>query len=73
MWRLIISHEPCIDSDLSIAGVGVDIRVHHSVNFGLSSTMEDLLQESGRVMRGSVQEIDGRQGFAFFLHKGALG
>ena len=54
-------------------GVGVDIRVNNSINFGLAATMEDLLQEGGRVMRGSLQETGGKQGFSFFLHKGALG
>ena len=54
-------------------GVGVDIRVHGSVNFGLAASMEDLLQEGGRVMRGSDTETKGMQGYAFFLHKGALG
>ena len=54
-------------------GVGVDIRVHHSINFGLAATIEDLLQEGGRVMRGSTQETKGRRGYAFFFHKGALG
>ena len=56
-----------------ILGVGVDIRVSGSVNFGLAASMEDLLQEGGRVMRGSDAETNGNQGFAFFLHKGALG
>ena len=56
-----------------ILGVGVDIRVHNSINFGLAASIEDLLQEGGRVMRGSPRETEGRQGFAFFLHKGALG
>ena len=54
-------------------GVGVDIRVKNSVNFGLAATMEDLLQEGGRVMRGSSSETEGRQGYSFFLHKGTLG
>ena len=43
-------------------GVGVDIRVKNSVNFGLAATMEDLLQEGGRVMRGSSSETEGSQG-----------
>ena len=51
----------------------MDIRVQHSINFGLAASMEDLLQEGGRVMRGSIQETAGKQGYAFFLHKGALG
>jgi hypothetical protein len=55
------------------SGVGVDIRVQNSINFGLAASMEDLLQEGGRVMRGSIQETAGKQGYAFFLHKGALG
>ena len=54
-------------------GVGVDIRVKNSVNFGLAATMEDLLQEGGRVMRGSSLETEGSQGYSFFLHKGTLG
>ena len=54
-------------------GVGVDIRVHHSVNFGLAATIEDLLQEGGTVKRGSTQETKGRRGYTFFFHKGALG
>ena len=54
-------------------GVGVDIRVKNSVNFGLAATMEDLLQEGGRVMRGSSSETEGSQGYSFFLHKGTLG
>ena len=56
-----------------LTGVGVDIRVHNSINFGLAASMEDLLQEGGRVMRGSTEETAGKQGYAFFLHKGALG
>ena len=54
-------------------GVGVDIRVHRSIIFGLSSNTEDLLQEGGRCMRGGVDETMGERGFSFFLHKGALG
>ena len=56
-----------------LPGVGVDIRVTNSINFGLAASMEDLLQEGGRVMRGSDLETGGKQGLAFFLHKGALG
>ena len=51
----------------------MDIRVHKSVNFGLAASIEDLLQEGGRVMRGSYLETAGKQGFSFFLHKGSLG
>ena len=51
----------------------MDIRVHKSVNFGLAASIEDLLQEGGRVMRGSYEETSGKQGFSFFLHKGSLG
>ena len=51
----------------------MDIRVHSSVNFGLAASMESLIQEGGRVMRGSRLETEGRQGFSFFLHKGSLG
>ena len=54
-------------------GVGVDIRVHNSVNLGLAATAEDFFQEGGRPMRGSDLETEGKQGFSFFLHKGALG
>ena len=57
----------------TILGVGVDIRVHNSVNLGLSATAEDFFQEGGRPMRGSELETQGQQGFSFFLHKGALG
>ena len=56
-----------------LPGVGVDIRVTNSVNFGLAASMEDLLQEGGRVMRGSELETGGKQGLSFFIHKGALG
>ena len=55
------------------AGVGVDIRVHHSVNIGLSATAEDFFQEGGRPMRGSPSETKGKQGWSFFLQKGVLG
>ena len=55
------------------AGVGVDIRVHKTVVLGLSENMENLLQEGGRSMRGSVKETSGQLGISFFLHKGALG
>ena len=51
----------------------MDIRVHRSLSFGLAANMENLLQEAGRPMRGSLTETDGQQGFSFFLHKGALG
>ena len=44
-----------------------------SVIFGLSASVEDFLQEGGRVMRGGVSETGGRIGYSFFLHKGALG
>ena len=54
-------------------GVGVDIRVNNSVCFGLAASVEDLVQEGGRAMRGSSEETEGRQGYSFFLHKGALG
>ena len=54
-------------------GVGVDIRVHHSLVFGLSANVEDLLQEDGRSMRGSESETLGARGYSFFLHKGSLG
>ena len=35
--------------------------------------MEGLLQEGGRVMRGSLEETGGKQGISFFFHKGAVG
>ena len=54
-------------------GVGVDIRVHNAVMFGLAETAENLLQEGGRAMRGSSHETDGKHGYAFFFHKGHLG
>ena len=54
-------------------GVGVDIRVTNSVIFGLATTMEDLLQEGGRVMRGSFHETEGKHGHSFVFHKGAVG
>ena len=44
-----------------------------SVIFGLSASVEDFLQEGGRVMRGGVLETGGRIGYSFILHKGALG
>ena len=56
-----------------VEGVGVDIRVNHAVVFGLSETPESLLQEGGRPMRGSLNETQNKQGFAFFFHKGNLG
>ena len=56
-----------------LSGVGVDIRVENTVVIGLSENMENLLQEGGRSMRGSVHETSGRRGFSFFLHKGKLG
>ena len=55
------------------AGVGVDIRVHKTVVLGLSENMENLLQEGGRSMRGSITETKGQLGIRFFLHKGSLG
>ena len=51
----------------------MDIRVSSSINFGLAASMEDLLQEGGRVMRGSSVETEGKQGFSYFIQKGALG
>ena len=57
----------------SFVGVGVDIRVHHSVIFGLSETVENFIQEGGRVMRGSATETQAQMGYAFFLHKGSIG
>ena len=57
----------------SFKGVGVDIRVDSAIIFGLSETAENFLQEGGRPMRGSIQETRGKQGLAFFFHKGSLG
>ena len=54
-------------------GVGVDIRVDNAVMFGLSENAENFLQEGGRPMRGSNLETKGKQGYAFFFHKGILG
>ena len=51
----------------------MDIKVDNAVIFGLPETAENLLQEGGRPMRGSQQETQGKQGFAFFFHKGSLG
>ena len=51
----------------------MDIKVDAAVIFGLSETAENLLQEGGRPMRGSSQETGGKQGYAFFFHKGNLG
>lgn len=51
----------------------MDIRVANSVVFGLSETIEDLLQEGGRSMRGGDLETQGQRGWTFFLHKGSLG
>ena len=50
-------HYPQFDT---ISGVGVDIRVANSVCFGLSSSMEDLIQEGGRAMRGGSHETGGK-------------
>ena len=54
-------------------GVGVDIRVHHAIIFGLSENAESLLQEGGRPMRGGPLETQNQHGLAFFFHKGSLG
>jgi hypothetical protein len=54
-------------------GVGVDLRVHNTISIGLPETPENLFQEGGRPMRGSLSETQGQQGYSFFLHKGALG
>ena len=53
-------------------GVGVDVRVHSVVSFSLGATPEDTVQEAGRSMRGSVTEVGGKQGYAFFFQKGTL-
>ena len=47
--------------------------MHNAVIFGLAETPENLLQEGGRPMRGSASETEGKQGYAFFFHKGGLG
>ena len=60
-------------TDLYLTGVGVDIRITNTVAIGLSETLEDLLQEAGRSMRGGKEETQGKRGYSFFLHKGALG
>ena len=60
-------------SFIFIEGVGVDIRVHNTLVLGLSENIENVLQEGGRSMRGSVAETQGQLGISFFLHKGALG
>ena len=57
----------------TVLGVGVDIKVHNAIIFGLSDNAENLVQEGGRPMRGSASNTDGKRGFAFFFHKGALG
>ena len=51
----------------------MDIKVDNAVIFGLPETAENLLQEGGRPMRGSLQETQGKHGLAFFFHKGSLG
>ena len=51
----------------------MDICVHNSISYGLPETVENLIQEAGRPMRGSAHDIEGLHGFAFFLHKGSLG
>ena len=51
----------------------VDIRVHNAVMFGLSENAENFVQEGGRPMRGSNDETRGKQGLAFYLHKGSQG
>ena len=62
----------CVVATVSL-GVGVDIRVDNAVMFGLANTAENLLQEAGRAMRGSSEEIQGKHGYAFFFQKGQLG
>ena len=57
----------------SFVGVGVDIKIDNAVIFGLPETVENLLQEGGRPMRGSREETEGKHGYAFFYHKGHLG
>ena len=51
----------------------MDLRVDSAVMFGLADTAESLVQEGGRVMRGSSLETSGKQGYAFFFQKGHLG
>ena len=53
--------------------MGVDIRTDNAIIFGLPETPENFLQEGGRPMRGSNEETKGKQGYAFFFHKGSLG
>ena len=62
----------CVVATVSL-GVGVDIRVDNAVMFGLAETAENLIQEGGRAMRGSILETSGMHGYAFFFHKGRLG
>ena len=62
----------CVVATVSL-GVGVDIKVDNAVIFGLPETPENFLQEGGRPMRGSTDETQGKQGYAFFFHKGSLG
>jgi hypothetical protein len=50
--------------------VGVDIRVKNVVCFGLGSTPEEIVQESGRCMRGNKDETANLHGLAFFFQKG---
>ena len=53
--------------------MGVDIKTDNAIIFGLPETPENFLQEGGRPMRGSNEETKGKQGYAFFFHKGSLG
>ena len=62
-----------ITNNRSLVGVGVDIKIDNAVIFGLPETVENLLQEGGRPMRGSYEETKGKHGYAFFFHKGHLG
>ena len=45
----------------------------NAVIFGLAETPENLHQEGGRPMRGSMEETQGKQGYAIFFHRGMLG
>ena len=52
--------------------VGVDIRVKNVVSLGLGSSPEEIVQESGRCLRGKQEESAGLRGLAFFFQKGSI-
>ena len=53
--------------------MGVDVRVHKVLIYGLPLNAENLLQEGGRPMRGSMEETKGARGYTFIFHKGRVG